>query len=120
MLREAGHKSDPLTNEEMTQFLVPNKNPKGPRRQGAQGGGSNNGGQQNERKRFPTKTKSGDELCLPFNSDLGCLEGTKAGVTPGASCQRGGAKYLHVCSYYHMNTKELCGKKHTKVKNHKR
>ena len=36
MLREAGHKSDPLTNEEMTQFLVPNKISKGPRRQGAQ------------------------------------------------------------------------------------
>ena len=69
MLREAGHKSDPLMNEEMTQFLVPNKNPKGPRRQGAQGPP---GGQQNERKRFPTKTKSGEELCLPFNSYLGC------------------------------------------------
>ena len=78
MLRDSGYRADPLSNEELRKLL--------------QGEGDNTGNRRFDnkvatKKRLPTKTKKGEDICLPFNSPGGCAEGSKSTVTPGSSCQ---------------------------------
>lgn len=114
MLRDSGHRADPLSNVELTSL----------HQVGKRGGGGGVGGvavtQQQAREKIPTKTKAGEDVCFAFNSQKGCLEGQKAGVSPGGHCQRVGKKFLHVCSHYDFITKELCAKNHSRNTDHKK
>ena len=114
MLRDAGHRADPLSNDELGKLLHGDK----PRGGGGGGGGGNTPRQ--PREKIPTKTKSGEDICFAFNGASGCAEGLKAGVSPGGHCQRGGKKFIHVCSNYDFVTKEMCGKNHSRNTEHKK
>lgn len=110
MLRDAGHRADPLSVGELEKLHQVEKTPRGIL------------GKKEEKpkgERRPNKTKDGDEICYGYNSAKGCAEGQKAGVAPGGHCSKNGRKYAHVCSHYDFTTKEICQKHHVRTSNHK-
>jgi hypothetical protein len=117
MLRDAGHRADPLSNFELTRLHQVEKRGGGG---GAGGGGGGIVQPLQPRDKIPTKTKSGEDVCFAYNSQKGCAEGLKAGISPGGHCQRGGKKFIHVCSNYDFVTKELCAKHHSRNTDHKK
>ena len=114
MLRDSGHRADPLSNVELTRLHQVDK------RGGGGGGGGGTVPPLTGREKIPSKTKAGEDVCFGFNSPKGCQEGKAAGVSPGGHCQRGGKKFLHVCSHYDFVTKELCAKNHSRNTDHKK
>ena len=112
ILRDAGNRADPLSNVELTRLDQVDK------RVGGGGGGIVPPLQ--GREKIPTKTKAGDDICFAYNTHKGCQEGKTAGVSPGGHCQRGGKKFIHVCSHYDFATKELCAKNHSRNTDHKK
>jgi hypothetical protein len=113
MLRDAGHRADPLSVGELEKLHQVDKPPRvHPKREEKPRG-------EREREKRPNKTKDGDEICYGYNSAKGCAEGQKAGVLPGGHCSKNGRKYAHVCSHYDFATKEICQKNHVRTNNHK-
>ena len=110
MLRDSGHRADPLSNVELTRLHQVDK----------RGGGGGGGSTLQVKEKIPTKTKAGEDVCFAYNSQKGCVEGQKAGVSPGGHCQRGGKKFIHVCSHFDFVTKELCAKNHSRNTDHKK
>ena len=114
MLREEGLRADPLTNEELLQMTQGNRPL--PRLVGQ----TLPLRTEKPKTRQSPKTKDGEDICILFNTAMGCPEGTKAGIQPGGACQRLGRKFHHVCSWFEFATKEVCAKNHPKLGNHKK
>ena len=110
MLREAGHRADPLSIGELER--LGEKSPQVPPRH-------EKPKLANQREKRPSKTKNGEDICFSFNSASGCTEGQKAGVVPGGQCTKNGRKLIHVCSHYDFTTKEICQKNHVRTTSHK-
>ena len=114
MLREEGLRADPLTNDELYQMTQGTRPP----RQVV--GQTPPFRAEKPKTRTSPKTKDGEDICILFNTAMGCPEGAKAGVLPGGACQRLGRKFHHGCSWYEFATKEVCAKPHPKLGNHKK
>ena len=116
ILREEGLKAEPLTNDELAQLASTPRTPKFVPNSNQHPKNNNEG----RRTRALPQTKDGADICLHFNSMAGCMETTKSGVATGASCQRFGKRFLHICSWRDFATNEVCAKQHSKIGNHKK
>jgi hypothetical protein len=81
MLRDAGHRADPLSVGELEKLQEVDKPPcVHPMREGKPRG------ERGEKR--PNKTKDGDEICYGYNSAKRC-------VLPGGHCSKDGRKYTN-------------------------